>query len=415
MRGCRYGVLHLALPVALALGAGVDADPAQATRSDAPRLDRTAPGSSHKPPYDLVRDLAELQEHIVSGRQEAASRQGTLAREIGDQLALVDASAWSDARNRMGLVKYVLMGGDPEALERRLTETIFPEAELSVARGVLAYARGRRAAAAEHLETVEPRFLGPSLAGHIALIKAILVRDTNGAKARRFCDEARLLSPGTAVEEAALRLAIDMAIAQGDAIGFDQLVLRYTYRFPQSLYRPKLDARVARILAARRHDSDRGFGLATSLAEQLPDAERSNFYSELAEAALRAGNAAIATRAARSAVAVISAIGGATAALRAIEGAALVTGPARTQGLHVLADAEAANPSASTRDLIAAARRLAAAIGAGPDRIDPTLFTSDRRSAEGDGADSPDRSARAITIVTHKLSQIDALLEGPAP
>lgn len=415
MRARRLTVLQLLLPAALALGASSGADPATAIRPHAPSQNDTALVASQTPPFQLIRDLSDLQEQIVSGRHDALSKQATLAREISENLTRVDAPAWTDARNRMGLIKYVLTGGHPDALERRLAENIFPETELFIARGVLDYAQGRRAAAAERLDTVEPRALGPSLAGHIALIKAILVRDTNTAAARGFCDEARLLSPGTAVEEAALRLAIDMAVAQGDAIGFDRTVLRYAYRFPRSLYRPKLDARVARILAARRHDPDGGFGLATTVAEQLPDAERSAFFSELAEAALRAGNLATAARAARSAVDLIRPLGGDTAALRTIEGAALVTGNARKEGLQVLANAEAAISSASTRELIAAAHRLAAAIAAGPDRLPPDSPFPDQKPPVGQRPDKDNRSVRTITIVMHKLSQIDALLEGRGP
>ena len=361
----------------------------------------------------------------------ALARQSEVTRDISRKLAAFDLHVWTEARNRAGLIKFVLNGGDLDVLQIVLSKTIFPEPEKALAQGVLQYALGRKAAAFEVLKPLDVRAIGPSLAGHIALIKAILARDADAKAARHYSNEARLLSPGSAIEEAALRLSIDLAIARGDASGFDVNALRYAYRFPQSLYRTSIDLRIARVLGARNPSRQaEDHALAVTLAAQLADGDRAGFLMELAEAALRSGHLATAEAMAKWGAPSSAPSATTASALRAIEGAATLFGPHRENALQVLSQVDTADASPAIRKLMTEARKLAVMIEQPPPPVPrgvmvDALSTGSESSldpktpaahAHGGRARQKDEAVlHASQRATQKLDAIDAILERAGP
>lgn len=317
-----------------------------------------------------LRSLSELQQRVVEGDKSALTEQLTLARAIAKDLERNPADQWRNLRDLRALTKYVLSGGDPTILSRLLNSPTFPEQELSLARGVVAYSHGDRGQAAKWLGQVEHRHLGPSLGGHVALVKAVITVHSSPADALKLCQEAILHSPGTHIEEAALRLSISIGISSGDMASVTRSHTRHLLRFPNSLYASDIDIQVARAVAENPGISAAQFDMADRLAVLIPPSRRRAFFAQLAEASLRAGQFTAAIQAARLALlpptSPPASDAESTAALLAIQGAALILTADRKEGLSRLIEARGAEPSAATADLIATAESLIAMIKAPP-------------------------------------------------
>jgi len=353
------------------------AEPRQATKSKLASLQ----GDAHL--IAQIRKLSELQQRVAEGDKASLSEQLALARDIAQMLRQKPASAWRSAREWRSIIKFVLSGGDPSALGQLVATGSLPESEATLARAVIAYSRGDKSGAEKLFDTVDHRAIGSSLAGHVALVKAVIASQSSASKALALCREAVLLSPGTHIEEAALRLLISIAITSGDARAVERAHVRHLLRFPHSLYARDIDARVARVLVASANPDASELNAMVKLPELIPPARRRAFFAQLAEAGIRGGKPAIALRAAR--IALLPPLtppeveAESPASLLAIEGAALVLTSDRSGGLRRLAEAHAAGPGAEISDLITEAQSLAGMIEAPP--VPPL---GNGRSVDGD-------------------------------
>ncbi|MEQ1650924.1 MAG: hypothetical protein ABL897_00380, partial [Hyphomicrobium sp.] len=356
-------ILGLASGPALAAG-----PPPRATATDAAPVNAAPlPQRSEPNPLQAMRILGALQDRIAQGEPAALASQADTTREIGRRLAAFEPGIWQDGRHRESLIKYSLSGGDPSLIEAVLTRGVFPEEDRALAQGVVAYMRGDMQMALELLVRTFPRILPPSLAGHIALVQAALLGATEPARSIDLCDEARLLSPGTLVEEAALRLTISLSIEIGDAKRFDAAVFRHLLRFPNSPYAAPTDEQIARVVSARRLPTGTIISPFVNALSGTPIERRQKLLGNIAQTALRVGNLAMAAAAARSLRAATSVHS--AAASKAMEGAALVLSKERNSALELLDEAQAAGSSKEIQELIAAAKAAAAFIGSAPARL----------------------------------------------
>jgi hypothetical protein len=171
-----------------------------------------------------------------------------------------------------------------------------------------------------------------------------------------------LLSPGTHIEEAAIRLSISLAIEAGKIATVVQAHRHHLIRFPRSLYASDIDARVARVLVAGSDESGYLARMMKDAANLVPPQRRRAFFAQLAEFGLRAGKLQTAISASRLALlppySPPASDAESAATLLAIEGAALILTADRKEGTLRLDEANAANPSAEAAGLIATARNL---------------------------------------------------------
>jgi len=419
--------------VALAL-ATIDARPAPAAQPAAAAgviAERPALTEVVRQPFHVVRTLAALQERVAQGDETAFALQTAVVQEIAQELKTFPLEVWSEPRNRQALIKYALSGGDPEMLRTVATQKFFPEAEQPLARAALAYAEGHRSVALRLLEKVDVFALPPSLAGHVALVKAIVVANTDLARVIRLSDEARLLSPGTLVEETALRLAIEAAISQGNRAKFEAIALRYFRRFPRSPYLAAVIRPVAAAIAENGYsERPEGAKWVHSVVHYLDPNKLVQFYAALAEVGLRSTKLATTVNAARMVRKYARGGSPEYAWAQAYEGAALVASEDIGAGLKLLADAESAGVSAPVAELIAGARAIAGLIQAPPPPpLPPPLMPAEAAAPEAAAkAPSPkqpasapsDAKARAIVSSDQhpaagkaraRIAQIDRLLE----
>lgn len=200
-------------------------------------------------PITLVRALQKTQDEIAHGSTDAHLRQRQLVAEINQELGRVADSVWKDPRQVRAAVAFVLSGGGAGVLRKVAGGLAAGHPEEKLVQGALAYAEGRNGAAAETLGKLDVRSLDPSVAGHVALVQSELLAKSDPKRSIALLDDARLISPGTLVEEAALRREVAAVAAQSDFARFQALSSLYLRRFPNSVYAGSFRQQYADIVA----------------------------------------------------------------------------------------------------------------------------------------------------------------------
>ena len=351
---------------AVALGGATPAGAAQPAQVGV-IAERPAVIAIERQPHHVVRMLGALQERIAQGDEAAVAVQPAVVAEIAQELKTYPLEAWKSVRNRQALIKFALSGGDPELLRMVLARKLFTEGEAVIAQAALAYAQGNRSVVLRLIDKVDVYDLPPSLAGHVALVKAIVVANTDLARVVRLSDDARLLSPGTLVEVTALRLAIEATITQGDRPKFEAIAVRYFRRFPRSPFLSAVVRPVAGAIAEGGY-SERPDGArwVHGVVQYLDPNKLVSFYTALAEAGLRLSRLPTTIHAARMAQKYARKGSVEEAWALAYEGSALMIGSDRTLGLARLAAAEAIGGKSSVHELIGGARAVARLIQSPP-------------------------------------------------
>ncbi|NJM33871.1 MAG: hypothetical protein HC850_03240 [Rhodomicrobium sp.] len=163
-----------------------------------------------------MRTLEIVQDRIAFGDVEASIYQRELISRIAKKLPLVSDEEWREPRNGRAAIVYALSGGDPGVLAKLLSLSPLPCIEEDLIKGLLDYSQGRNEQAWALLSKIDPNTLDPRAAGHLALAQAMLIANDAPKKAMAYLDIARIQSPGTLVEEAALRREAVIAAAIQD-------------------------------------------------------------------------------------------------------------------------------------------------------------------------------------------------------
>lgn len=322
------------------------------------------PGVAGAPqPFELVRALTSIQSDVVRGRAEALELQQRLILEIGRTLALTDIERFRESsRNRRAVVKYVLSGGAPAPLGRLISENVFPEHEVALAMAALAYAEGRKADADAALATIGHRTLPRSLAGHVALVKALVLGPSRQQEANALLDDARLLSPGTIVDEASLRRQIQLASSLNKRERVKKLTSRYLRRFPASQYSRGMLQQVAEVLGnTRLADAEEAQREIGRLLQNLPPELNHWIMGEIAEIAIGQGNFETTLFALDYRGKSSQLVGGEKESdrMRLYEGAALIVTDAFERARKLIRTTNPRPLSAKDRELLRATRLLA--------------------------------------------------------
>jgi chemotaxis protein MotC len=201
---------------------------------------------------------------------------------------------WQDPRNARAAVIFVLSGGNPSVLRQLLEHGVNPAVDIGLLKGALAYSEGRVAEADRLLSKFDARTLDPSLAGLIALVQAMLAEKKNNIRlaSSRF-DDARLLAPGTLVEESALRRQAFMMAADNKLEQFEVFSSQYFRRFGHCVYGIIFRREFGRTLAASKYVDDLNLlrRLEPVLDALNPD-ERQELYMVAAAEGIRRGKVA---------------------------------------------------------------------------------------------------------------------------
>jgi chemotaxis protein MotC len=185
---------------------------------------------------NATRTLERIQDATAAGDRAAVEIQSKLIVQMGTDLTNAKQSDLQDARNLRAVAIYLFSGGNPNIAERRLIPLKVDPENKALLDGALAYARGDKASAIKFLGNVDLASLPPTLAGRVALVKAILTSAEDLKAALLLLGAARAFVPGTLVEEGALRRCISFAGKLPDIGQLEHCASSYIRRFPKSIY-----------------------------------------------------------------------------------------------------------------------------------------------------------------------------------
>jgi chemotaxis protein MotC len=365
-------------------------------------------------PVALVRSLQILQEQIANGNVAAHAAQSALLERIEARFTQAPPDTWQDPRNARAAVIYLLSGGKPAMIRTLLSYDKPPAIEDRLIKGALAYVEGHEDEARDLLRPVDVRSLPPSLGGPVALVQSALIVRQDVASAMAFLDEARLLMPGTLVEEAALRREIFLAGQVDNADKFEALAIQYVRRFRHSIYagnfREHLAVALTRFSFAQNTNM---FSRVQRILEHLDPASRRSLYLMVARTAVLRGKTDMARLAAEQAAAASrdgSPEGDRARLYRAITS---VLGDSYEDGMRDLAKIDRKRLSVRDAELLDATQRLAGQVRKWPEGAAP----GQRTVASAEPAppiariDTASAAGKTINYAQKLLEDVDKMLK----
>lgn len=187
-------------------------------------------------PYQMVRSLQLVQDRLASGDHAALPMQNKLLEMVDARFRASKSDDFKEPKNLRALLVYGMSGGNPATVRSAAHRIQLDETNQAIVEGILDYLGGQPGLAIESLQPVDPMTLSPDVGAFVALIKGSLLAAEDPVQALTLLDQARLLSPGTLVEEAALRRSVAITTTNGDAARFAQASTQYVERYLLSPY-----------------------------------------------------------------------------------------------------------------------------------------------------------------------------------
>ena len=310
---------------------------------------------------DLTLDLQNLQARIAAGDKAAYASQDARINAIGAAIVAAKPEVWQSKRETNAAVLYLLSGGQPRDIVRLVESGAVPASEIPLMRGALAYALGNEAEAEKRLSGIDARSLPLRLAGPMAFAQSVIETSHDLAKAIERLDLARLLAPGTLVEEAALRREIMLEADQRHVERVAMLARQYASRFGASIYAEGFLQTLAGALAqSGAIDNPANFDKFRGFFAALAPATRRGFLLGMARSAILNGRFEIAATAAAAALDGVAPESAEEARGKLYEATARILTPDYDAGLAELQGVAQARLDRHDQELLAAARGVAA-------------------------------------------------------
>jgi chemotaxis protein MotC len=317
---------------------------------------------------NAARTLERVQDATAAGDRAAAEIQPKLIIQMGTDLTNAKQSDLQDARNLRAVAVYLFSGGNPNIAERRLIPLKADLENKDLLDGALAYARGDKAGAIKFLGNVDLASLPPTLAGRVALVKAILTSAEDLKAALSLLGTARAFMPGTLVEEGALRRCVSFAGKLPDIEQLEHCASAYIRRFPNSIYRKDFEESFT--LSLIEMDYLKAGGTIPRLnviLKDLPPASYVNTLLMISKAAAGHGRHSLAISSAQSARELSRAGSAEMARANLYEGAILIVGESYELGKTKLEKIDTSLLDLSDRSLLEKALELSRQIARRPD------------------------------------------------
>lgn len=367
-------------------------------------------------PYQMVRSLALVQDRIAGGDSAALPMQRKLLTMIDTRLSAAPAADFADERNFNALLVYGMSGGNPATVATVVSRLDLEEPRAALGAAILAYVRGRPHETGKALDGVDPLAQPPELGAFLALVKGSVASAEDPAAAVRLLDEARLLGPGTLVEEAALRRTVILAIKLKDAGRFMQASAQYVRRFLGSPYASQFADSFVDGVAAFHGET--GLGPIADVVAQMNLEQQKAIYLRLARKSAVDGNPALAAFAADRVQAAQKAHSPGTdqRALLYASIASITSGTVDAAAIQLKA-IDRSQLTERDRRLLDAAAAVAASVTARPDAPAATPEPRDERMRTRKAADAApeaaeaDRSAELVDETRRRLAAVDKMLE----
>jgi chemotaxis protein MotC len=370
-----------------------------------PAVAQTTNGSDKKP-FELVRELQIFQDQAVLKSKNARAQQTDLIAKVAAQLTKFDASAWADRRNARAAVIYVLSGGDPRVLSKLLGSGAALGVDDQLVKGALAYGERRDNEATQLLDGVDVETLDRSVGGHVALVRALLVAKSDQRKAIALLDRARIIAPGTMVEEAALRRQAILAAKVGDLDAFEALSSQYFRRFASSIFERSFERQFAKEVVSKSYAADaKRLPKLEKLLRGLSEMQRRETCLAIAEEGIAVADVEIVRFAAR--LAGMDAKAQPLEAMRMLlfEAAAVVATPDHEQGRMALRLVDKSKLGAREEGLLYAATAVADEISR-----PPSLAQGAEQAQAPAGEQDSSVNSSAISAAQAAIARVDGLL-----
>lgn len=201
-------------------------------------------------PYQIVRSLERVQDRLAGGDHASQPMQRKLLEMIDKRFATKEGSRFENELNRRALLVYAMSGGNPVTVETALGRLGRDDPSRKLGESILFYVNGKPKEAIDAFASIDPAAYSPDIAMYLALVKGSMLSEAEPGPALALLDRARLLAPGTLVEEAALRRSIAVATTLGDVKRFLRLSEQYVRGYLHSPYASQFaDAFVAGVVA----------------------------------------------------------------------------------------------------------------------------------------------------------------------
>ncbi len=234
-------------------------------------------------PYLMVRSLQLVQDRIAVGDHAAMPMQRKLLELIDRRLREASAADLMKPLNLNAMLVYAMSGGNPETLRLLARRMHLEEREGKLVAGITAYLNGATKTAALTLREVEPMQEPVEIGAFLALVRGSVISMEDPASALTQFDQARLLAPGTLIEEAALRRSVAIAATVDDPARFLRLSEQYVRAYLRSPYASQFaDAFVSGVLVLH---SNLDLAEVDAVVDMMADGQRKVIYLRVARRA----------------------------------------------------------------------------------------------------------------------------------
>jgi chemotaxis protein MotC len=378
-------------------------------------------------PRQLLASLQRVQDSIATGDRSALPLQTQMIAMLDQSFAKKAAGGTTEPPDPVSVLLFALSGGDRHTASAMISHMEADSPEHQLAAAVDAYVNGDAAKARTGFELIDPLKLDIRLAPYVALAKGTSSLGENDGAARRQFDIARLLSPGTLVEEVALRRLMTLHVKAGDAVSFANISQQYARRYIGSPYGQQF----AEIFVNGCIALDPKLTAADipGMLEGVPQDYRTALYLRLAKQAVISGRFKLSAFAANEIMKEKESMKGGrlTAQVRLYASIALLTADSGGEALDRLGGIDAGALPREDADLLRAAKSLAGAIMKPLDRAaaarkapePPAAAAADGQadmSSSGQVKDSAAGKAdEFIGSAQKKFDAIDQLLSEASP
>lgn len=239
------------------------------------------------PIYKMVRSLEDVQDKIVGGDVGASEMQRFVLGVIDRRLRTAQPEEFNELRNVDAAMIYAMSGGNPATLDFLIAHDSHGNFDTRITNALLMYMGGKAGAVDKTLEEVVPEYKSTSIGPYLALIAGNALTQKKPEKALEYFDWARLILPGTIVEEAALRRSLLITVRQNNVARSLDLARLYFSRFPKSPYAAQSADQVVALIDA--HEKDIGNERISELLGWLDDPRQQELYLRVARKAAIGG------------------------------------------------------------------------------------------------------------------------------
>ncbi|WEZ84403.1 chemotaxis protein MotC [Rhizobium sp. 32-5/1] len=239
------------------------------------------------PPYKILRSLQFIQDSVVLGDHSAIEMQRYMLGAIDKRLRTAGIAQFEDPRNIDAALIYAMSGGNPETLDFLTSRDIEGNFDSRITDALRQYLNGKGALIVSNLAKAIPEYRNSRIAPYLYLIlgNASSLQDPKAAIG--YFDWARLMAPGTIIEEAALRRSISLSMRGGMPEKGFSYSLSYARRFMTSPYASQFADIFVELAVANFNEQTEG--KITEILEFMDRARQREVYLRIARRAAIAG------------------------------------------------------------------------------------------------------------------------------